>query len=149
MPATDPTAHEFTRLERQVASTSHDRRAGEGFCAEVLQTMAKRHSNRPMEMAALCIQERAKRLVAQKKAGWARVPREPRKFILVDPKGCVLTGHDGREIGPPVGVNLPPPRNRSASEIHNAYIPLVRRFEGEKSFIYLDKRKKATVGVGH
>lgn len=136
-------------VEKRITTQTRDRHTAERFGAEVATMMKRRSLAQPVQMAAACIGQRAKDLVMRNKAGWARVPASPQKFILVDPQGCVLTDLDGKDIPPPIGVSLPPFITRSPATIISAYRPEVTSAEGAIPHIYLDKKSNPTVGIGH
>ncbi len=88
---------------------THDRRARDAFCGEVFKAMGRHRGAPPVKVAQACIQERVKRLMVRKMLGWARVPKNPNTFMLVDPKGCVITGIDAKEIASARRPGMPAP----------------------------------------
>lgn len=136
-------------VEKRITIQTRDRQTAERFGAKVATMMKRRSLAQPVQMATACIGQRAKDLVMRNKAGWARVPASPQKFILVDPQGCVLTDLDGKEIPPPIGVSLPPFITRSPAIIIDAYRSEVTLAEGTIPHIYLDTDGNPTVGIGH
>ncbi len=68
---------DYDEMARRVAACCPDPQTTEKFCTEVDRMMEMRQLKWPMHMAADCIIERAKLLIAYDRAGWARVPAEP------------------------------------------------------------------------
>ena len=108
MPIIDPITRDYDEMARKVAACCRDRLKTDKFCAEVDRMMKLRAQRRPKEMAQACIDERAKKLLMQNRAGWARDPSQPQQAVLVDKQGCVLTNLDNKPIKPWTGAGVHP-----------------------------------------
>lgn len=149
MPPVDHRALAIESLFKKILASTFNRQLAEQFIAECAKLIKLQSALLPNQILERCVQERGKKLAAMNRAGWARNPQQPDKFILVDPKGCVIVDFDGKEISPPAGTILTSRSPSSSSSIKASYGPMVTRWEGRISFIYLDSNNKATVGVGH
>ncbi len=140
---------DLAEVEKRISAQSRDRQTAERFGAEVATMIDRRRLNQPVQMAAACVEQRAKDLVMRNKAGWARLPANPQKFILVDPQGCVLTDLANKEIPPPIGTILKSTAPNSPGMVISAFRAKVTSAEGAIPHIYLDTNGNATVGIGH
>ena len=140
---------DYDVMARKVAEVAGDRRIADKFCSEVDKMMEMRQLKWPMHMAADCVIERAKLLVAFEKVGWARVPAKPGEAVLVDKQGCVLTDLDENPIKPYIAAIVRIPAPNPPGSIATAFKLQVTSAEGDITHIYPDSEGHPTVGIGH